>query len=397
MPIPTPFHNQIKPLVQSYAWKDWAGYYAVRSFDTYMEREYHAFRQTAGVIDVTPLFKYDVTGKDAAAFLSRIMVKNIENLKLGQVTYCCWCDDHGKVVDDGTVWKITEDTFRVTAAEPCFFWLERYKRGFDVAIEDVSNKVAALSIQGPKSREILSGLVDGDLAKLKFFCLMQAKAGGVEAFVTRTGYTGDLGYEVWVANRDAETFWTALMEAGRPYGLLPCGLDAMDITRVEAGFLMNGVDYFSAHHCLIENRKSTPYELALGWTVNLDRDPFNGQTALRREKAEGVKRHFVGLALDWDEYEALFEAHGLPPQVPGHAWRDPVPVYDASGKRQVGQATSGAWSPMLKKNLALATVDHGYHKLGTRLRMEVTAEYERRTVQSTVAKKPFFDPERKRA
>jgi len=396
LPIPSPFHPRTQQHCTSLLWKDWAGYYAVRSFDTYMEREYFAFRQASGMIDVTPLFKYEVYGPDAAAFLSRVMVKDIAKLKTGQVTYCCWCDDDGKVVDDGTVSRLEDDYFRVTAAEPARAWLERYTRGYAVTVEDSTARLAALSIQGPTSRDVLRALAGSSVDALKFFRLTRATVDGLDVIVSRTGYTGDLGYEIWVDSRDAVVLWDAALSAGKPYGLLPAGLDALDVTRVEAGFLMNGVDYYSAHHCLIESRKSTPYELALGWTVNLDRETFNGQAALRREHAVGRRRAFVGLVVDWDEFEAHFARRGLPPEVPPGAWRTPVPVYDRDGK-QIGQATSGAWSPILKQNLALATVRGGYGKPGTELRIEVTVEYERKRVRATVVKKPFFDPDRKRA
>lgn len=396
MPIPSPFHPRTQQHCTSLLWKDWAGYYAVRSFDTYMEREYFAFRQAAGMIDVTPLFKYEVYGPDAAAFLSRVMVKDIAKLKTGQVTYCCWCDDDGKVVDDGTVSRLEDDYFRVTAAEPARAWLERYTRGYAVTVEDSTARLAALSIQGPTSRDVLRALAGSAVDALKFFRLTRAAIDGLDVIVSRTGYTGDLGYEIWANSADAVVLWDAALAAGKPYGLLPAGLDALDVTRVEAGFLMNGVDYYSAHHCLIESRKSTPYELALGWTVNLDRETFNGQAALRAEHAVGRRRAFVGLVLDWDEFEAHFARRGLPPEVPPGAWRTPVPVYDRDGK-QIGQATSGAWSPILKQNLALATVQGGYGKPGTELRIEITVEYERKRVRATVAKKPFFDPDRKRA
>jgi len=396
MPIPSPFHPRTSARCTSLLWKDWAGYYAVRSYDTYMEREYYAFRHAAGMIDVTPLFKYEVHGPDAAAFLSRVMVRNIAKLKTGQVTYCCWCDDAGKVVDDGTVTRLEEDHFRVTSAEPSLAWLRRYTRGYRVTLEDSSERLAALSVQGPTSREILKRVTGADLDTLRFFRLERCRIDGFDAIVTRTGYTGDLGFEVWTDAEHACALWDALEREGGAYGLLPAGLDAMDVARVEAGFVMNGVDYYSAHHCLIESRKSTPYELALGWTVNLDREPFTGQAALQREKALGATRHFVGLAVDWDAFEAEFAAKGLPPEVPAAAWRDPRPVYTPDGQ-QVGQATSGAWSPMLKQNLALATVRAGHHEEGTELRLEVTVEYERKPVKAIVTRKPFFDPERKRA
>ena len=395
MPIPSPFHPSTSKICRSLRWKDWAGYFAVCAFDTYPEREYFAFRHGAGMIDVTPLFKYEIYGPDAAAFLSRVMVKNIEKLKIGQVAYCCWCDDHGKLLDDGTVWRFDDNRFRATAAEPSLSWFHRNARGFDVTIEDSTGRIAALSIQGPTSREILKKVTDADLDGLGFFRLTQATLDGFDATITRTGYTGDLGYEVWVSNEKAVPLWEALMDAGSSLGLEPAGLDALDVCRVEAGFIMNGVDYYSANHCLIESRKSTPYETGLGWTVNLDRDPFIGQDALRKEKENGAARRFVGLEIDWDDVQELFARHGLPPEVCTSAWRSPVPVYTTSGL-QIGQATSGSWSPLLKKNLALATLDSPHGRVGEELSIEVTVEYVRHKVKATVCKKPFFDPARKR-
>jgi len=395
MSIPTPFHPRTSRLCTSLLYKDWAGYYAVRSYDTTHDREYFAFRHAAGMIDVTPLYKYDVSGPDAAAFLSRLMVRNIAKLTLHQVAYLCWCDDDGHVIDDGTVSRIEEDYFRVTSAEPAMHWFMRHARGYDVTIVDTSARLAALSVQGPNSRDIVAAATSGDTATLPFFQLVRTKIAGVDAVVTRTGYTGDLGYEVWVKNDDALALWDAMVEEGRPYGLEPAGLDAMDVTRVEAGFVLNGIDYFSALHAMIDRRKSTPYELALGWTVHLKHRPFIGREALRREKKQGPKRVLVGLEIDWDEHEALFREHNLPPEIHPGGWRTGVPVYSSSGEF-VGQATSGAWSPLLKKNLALATVAAPHGGKGNKLRFEVTVEYERRTVTATVVDKPFFDPPRKR-
>ncbi len=377
-------------------WKEWAGYYSVCSFDVSHEREYFALRHAAGLIDVTPLFKYEVTGPDAGDFLAKVMVKDVRKLALGQVTYLCWCDDAGHVIDDGTVTRLADDAFRVTAAEPTWAWLERFSRGYDVEIEDSSERIGALSLQGPRSRAILAACCDADLDKLAFFHGLDADLGGTPVWISRTGYTGDLGYEVWVDAPRALDVWDAVMAAGSAHGIQPAALDAMDVTRVEAGFIMNGVDYFSANHCMIDTRKSTPYELGLGWTVELDRGPFNGQAALRAEKQRGVRRRMVGLVLDWDEHEALYAEHDLPPEICPHAWRDGVPVYAKDG-RQVGKATSGSWSPLLKKNLALADLEAGHAKIGTKLDMEVTVEYERRKVTATVTKKPFFDPARKRS
>lgn len=395
MPIATPFHPRTLECCTSLFYKDWAGYYAVRSYDTTHDREYFAFRHACGLIDVTPLYKYDVRGADAARYLARIMVRDIRKLKPGQVMYVCWCDDHGHMIDDGTVSRLGDDHYRVTSAEPAWHWLVRASRGMQIALEDVSDRIAALSIQGPTSRDALDAACDGGVRELKFFRLVHTRIESADVIVSRTGYTGDLGYEIWMRNEDALPVYDAITRAGRAWGLEPAGLDAMDVTRVEAGFILNGVDYYSALRCLIPSRKSTPYELGLGWMVNLERETFIGRDGLIRENRLGSVRKLVGLEVDWDETEALFRAHGLPPEVHPGGWRDARPVYDIRGAF-IGQATSGAWSPILKKNLALATVKSEFATPGTVLRFEITVEYERRAVKATVVEPPFFNPERKR-
>jgi len=395
MPLPTPFHPRTSELCESLLFKVWAGYHAVCSYDTSHDREYFALRHAAGLIDVSPLYKYDLRGPDAARLLSRVTVRDIGKLAVGRVTYLCWCDDEGKIVDDGTVARLSENHYRMTAAEPTFAWLHKFAGPYDVDIEDTSESLAALAVQGPTSRDTLASAIDDNLDSLRFFGLRHATIAGHDVVITRTGYTGDLGYEVWVARDHAVPVYDAILGAGRAYRAIPAGLDAMDVTRVEAGFIMNGVDYFSAHHCLIESRKSTPYELGLGWTINLERDPFVGQAALQAEKARGPSWRVIGLQMIWDELEAIYARYGLPPQLPSAAWRTSVPLY-VSG-RQVGYATSGAFSPLLKANLALAHVESGNHTLGNRLEIEVTVEHHRHTVGAIVTKTPFFDPERKRS
>lgn len=397
MPIPTPFHPRTFKLCTSLKWKDWAGYYSVASFDTSHESEYFAFRHAAGLMDFTPLFKYEVYGPDAAEFLSYVLTKDIRRLQPGNVAYCCWCDDFGKVIDDGTVVRLEEDYFRVTAAEPMYSWFTRHQQGFEnVHIEDSTRKYAVLAIQGPTSRDILKQSSDVNLDSLEYFRIARGKLDGVDVVISRTGYTGDLGYEVWVENHHALSVWDALVSLGKPYGIEPAGLDALDVARVEAGFIMNDVDYFSAHHCLIESRKSTPYELGLGWTVDIEREPFVGQRALQAELRDGPKLALVGLEYAWEEYEELCARHALPAQAPSHAWRTPVPLYDGSG-RHIGRATSGSWSPILKKALALGTVDSRYKELGTRIKIEATVEYQRHKVTATVVPRPFYNPERKKS
>jgi aminomethyltransferase len=396
MPIGTPFHPRTSELCTSLFYKDWAGYYTVCSYDTTHDREYYALRNAAGLIDVSPLFKYEISGNDATEFLSRVMVKDVSKLKVGQAAYLCWCDDYGKVLDDGTVFRLDDTHYRVAAAEPTYSWLMRQTRCFDVSIEDSTTRYGTLSLQGPTSRDILKSVSDADLDSLRYFTLTKARLDDVDVVISRTGYTGDLGYEVWVDSDQALKVYDAIMSAGRDFRIQPVGLDAMDITRIEAGFIMNGVDYFSANTCLIESRKSTPYEIGLGWAVDLDRAPFIGQEALKAEKARGPEWASVGLVYDWPAFERLFNEFGLPPELPGGAWRSAIPLYNEKGK-QVGQATSGAWSAILKDNLALATVKSAYAKPGTVLQIEVTVEYERRRVPAVVTKTPFFDPPRKKA
>jgi aminomethyltransferase len=396
MPTPTPFHPRTSKLCTSYFWKDWSGHYAVRSYGTCHEREYHALRQAAGLIDVSPLHKYELRGPGAGDLLARLMVRDVRRLKVGRVTYLCWCDDDGKVIDDGTVSRLGRDRYRLTANVPTLSWLERHRRGEQLTIEDASESMAALAVQGPRSRELLAGCVDGDVEGLRFFRITEATIAGRPVQLSRTGYTGDLGYELWIDRDDALAVWDAVVEAGAPYRLLPAGLDAMDVTRIEAGFVLSGVDYFNALHCLIDARKSSPFEIGLGRAVTLDRDPFIGRQALLAERARPARWSLVGLRYDWDDYEQRFADAGLPPSVPAGAWREAVPVFDLDG-RQIGQATSGAWSPRLKQNLALATVESAHAAPGTRLRVEVTVEYRRQSVGAVVTRTPFFDPPRKRA
>lgn len=394
MPIGSPFHPRLQELCISYRWKEWAGYYAVCSFDHGHEREYVAFRQAAGLIDVSALYKYEVRGPDAGRFLAQMTARDVTRLRVGRVTYCCWCDDEGKVVDDGTVTRWAEDHYRLTAAEPSLRWFERGIQGQRVTVEDSSQRVAALAVQGPRSRAVLADCCDANLDRLKFFRATRARLDGVAVGITRTGYTGDLGYEIWVEADDALPVWDAVVDAGRAHALEPAGLDALDMTRIEAGFVMLDVDYHSAPRVVIESRKSTPYEIGLGWTVDLEREPFVGQAALKAEKARGVAWSLVGLEADWEGLEALYERCGLPASLPASAGRDPLPVY--RDDRQVGRATSHMWSPLLKKQIALASVRSDSAAPGTILEIEHTVEFERCQVSARVVETPFFDPERKR-
>jgi aminomethyltransferase len=378
------------------SWRDWAGYFAVSSYEVHHEREYNAIRNAAALIDVSPLFKYRISGRDATRLVDRVVTRDVPKMKTGQVSYTHWCDGRGKVIDDGTVSRLAENHFRVTAADPTLHWLQAVGRGFDVQIEDSSERLAALALQGPTSRAILRDATGSNaIEALKFFGVTQSRISGVPVWISRTGYTGDLGYEVWVERTEALAVWDALMAAGRPYGIEPAGLDALDVARIEAGFILLGVDYFSAEKVVLESRKSTPLELGFGWMVDFERGNFIGRDAIAAEKVRGSHWHLVGLEVSWEELEALYAGFNLPPSLPVTARRDALPIYAEDG-RQVGQATSHTWSPILKKYLAIASVRPGFEAKGTKLQIEHTVEYERRKVTATVAQLPFFDPERKR-
>lgn len=395
MPVESPLHSRTAPLCKSYRWKDWAGYCAVCSYDTVAEGEYYTLRHAAGLLDVSPLFKYEVRGRGAADFLAWVWARDVRKLAPGRVAYGAWCDEAGKVLDDGTVCCFERGAYRMTSADPAYAWLVEQARGFDVEIEDASASLAALAVQGPSSRAVVDAVCEGKLEPLGFFHAKRVEARGFAFDVTRTGYTGDLGYELWIEAERAPALWDALIELGEPHGLAPVGLDALDVTRVEAGFVLGGVDYVGARSARIERQKSTPYELGLGWAVHLEREAFIGRDALRREAREGPRQALVGLVIDWEALEALHDRFGLPPHLPTAAWRSSVPVYE--GAVQVGRATSGAWSPTLKKALALATVEAAKSRVGARLDFEVTVEHERHTVPATVVERPFFDPPRKKA
>jgi aminomethyltransferase len=391
----TPFHPRTFALSQAHAWRRWAGYVMASSYELSHEREYAAIRSAAALLDVTPLYKYQVTGRDAVSLLDRIVTRDVRKCAVGQVLYTPWCNAAGKVLDDGTVARLDEDSFRMTSAEPSLRWLQMNAVGFDVRIEDVSDRIAALALQGPTSRAILERLGADGIDTLKYFRLMTAEVAGVPVIVTRTGYTGDLGFELWLSNDDAVAAWDALVTAGADYGLAPCGLLALDIARIEAGLILQDVDYVSANHAVIDRQLSSPFELNLGWTVSNGKAPYNGQPALEAERARGPAWAFVGLDVDWQSLEALYAAVKLPPRLPSVAWRTSVPIY--SGEAQVGYATSGCWSPLLKKYFALAHLEMPHGTIGRSVEIEVTVEHRRRRASAQVVKLPFFDPERKRA
>jgi len=396
VPVGTAFHERTLALCESLNFKEWSGYYTASVYEMTHDHEYNAIRSTAALIDITPLFKYRVTGNDATKLVNRVIARDINKVAIDQVIYCCWCDPQGKVIDDGTVTRLGENDYRWTAADPSLRWFRQNALGLDVQIEDISEKVAALALQGPTSGKLLHTVADADIATLKYFRVTHGKIAGVPVDISRTGYTGDLGYEIWVNWNDAVKVFDELMNKGKPFDIHPAGMVALDIARIEAGLILIEVDYISSKRALIEDQKYSPGEIGLGKLMDLKKESFVGREALALEaKKGGPRRRLVGLEINWSEVEALYEKIGMAPQVPGTASRVAVPVY--RGGRQVGKATSTTWSPTLKRMIALATINRESAKVGQMLSMELTVEASRETVSAKIVPLPFFNPPRKTA
>ncbi len=396
MPIGTPFHKRTFPLCESLNYREWSGYYTVSAYEAHHEHEYNAIRNAAALIDISPLFKYRVTGKDATRLVDRIITRDLRKVSAGQVIYTPWCDEHGKVIDDGTVSRLDEDIYRWTAADPSLRWFTQNAVGLDVRIEDISESIAALALQGPTSARLLKAVTeDADIANLKYFRVTTGKIAGVPVEISRTGYTGDLGYEIWVDADRALNVWDALIAGGRAFDITPAGMLALDVARIEAGLLLIDIDFNSSKKALVEEQKYSPFEMGLGRLVHLDKNRFVGQQALLEEKRRGHAKQIVGLEIDWTEVEKLYEAVGLPPAVSPIASRVAVPVFRNGA--QIGKATSTTWSPVLKKMIGLATVKREFGKPGADIEAEITVEAIRHRVRARVTKPPFYNPKQKTA
>jgi aminomethyltransferase len=395
VPVGTPFHPRTFALCESLNYRDWSGYHTVGAYETHHEHEYSAIRNGAAVIDISPLFKYIVSGRDAAPLVNRVITRNAEAMSVGQVVYTPWCDERGKVIDDGTVTRLAEHRFRWTAADPSLRWLRQNAAGLEVAIEDVSESTAALAVQGPTAASLLRTCAEADLDSLRYFRATPGRIRGVPVDITRTGYTGDLGYELWIPVEHALDVWDAMVEAGTAFDLKPAGMLALDVARVEAGLLLIDVDFHGSKKAMIESQRYTPAEMGLGRLVDLGKGPFVGRAAVVAEHARGPQRKIVGLEVDWTEVERLYERFALAPVAPSAASRTAVPV--RRGGRQIGRATTTAWSPTLKRLIALATIDAPHFADGTRVEFEMTVEGTRHFVSAVVAPLPFFNPPRKTA
>ena len=396
MPIGTPFHERTFRLCESLNYREWSGYYTVSAYEAHHDHEYNAIRNAAALIDISPLFKYRVTGKDATRLVDRVITRDVRKVSVGQVIYTPWCDEHGKVIDDGTVSRLEENIYRWTAADPSLRWFTQNAVGLEVEIEDISERIAALALQGPTSARLLKAVVeDADIGSLKYFRVTTGRIAGVPVEISRTGYTGDLGYEIWADADRALNVWDALIEGGRAFDITPAGMLALDVARIEAGLLLIDIDFNSSKKALVEEQKYSPIEMGLGRLVDLDKNRFVGRQALIEEKKRGHRKQIVGLEIDWTEVEKLYEEVGLPPAVSPIASRVAVPVF--RNGTQIGKATSTTWSPVLKKMIGLATVKREFAKASTEIEVEITVEAIRYRVRARVTKTPFYIPKQKTA
>jgi aminomethyltransferase len=379
----TPFHERARALSQVDSFIPWAGYTTVDVFTT-VEQEYFAIRNASTLYDLTPMIKYRVVGRDALAYLNRLVTRDVAKLKPDRVAYCVWCNDAGHLIDDGTIFRFGESEYRICTAERQIDWLLDSKIGFDVEISEITEQVAALAVQGPTSCAVLKSAGLNGVENLKVFEIGYFALGSHEVSVSRTGFTGDLGYELWMEPADAEAVWDILMAAGRSRGIRAIGSQALNVARIEAGFLAPNIDFVSADHTIRTGRDRSPLELGLSWLVDFKKGHFTGRRALHTEMQRGASRQLVGLDIAGSK-----PAH--------HA----LLYTDNSGKREIGNVTSAVWSPTCKRNIALAMVDAPYFKIGSSIWAEIYMSrelvWERRMSRAQVVERPFFAPERRRA
>jgi aminomethyltransferase len=399
--VGTALHPRTAPLNRKMQWREWSGFFAASVYADAPDIEYNAIREAAALIDVSPLYKYRVRGPDAERLVDRVITRDATSIAVGQVVYTPWCDEHGKVIDDGTIHRLADDDFRWTAADPQSRWLALNGAGLDVRIEDETESVAAIALQGPFSREILTAVAGDDLADLRYFRRRPAKVRvgrrSIPVDVSRTGYTGDLGYELWIPAADAPGIWDRLMTVGAARAIRPAGMLALDIVRLEAGLILLEVDYTSARHAMNPDQNYSPGEIGLDRLVDLDGADFVGRRALAEERRRGgPERRLVGLTIDWYAIEARFDAHGIPPAISPIVDRAPSPVF-AVGGGHIGRITSRGWSPILKQAIALASVPAAHAAVGARVDVEWTVEGQRSRVPATITSLPFLDLDRKRA
>ena len=382
--------------MQGAEWRRWGGYQVASCYEMVPDREYYAVRASTAMFDVSPLAKYRITGLESRPFLQKLLTRNIQNLAPGQVVYSPWCDSMGKVVDDGTLACFSDEHFQLTAAEQGEAWLARVAAGFDVRIENISDDFGVLALQGPTSLALLRDLVGEDVATLAFSEAASFQLDSMPLWISRTGYTGDLGFEVWVQADHAEALWDRLMDIGFSYALMPAGVWALDVARIESGLIMLDVDYLSALRTESLAQTSSPFEIGLGWAVHFQKDDFVGRQALLEEKEKSSTPYrFVSLVLDDVAYREAFHAAGLAADLPVRAWRGMHPLFDSRGE-QPGYATCGTWSPTTQKYILLAQVAPEYAKPGSELFFDAVVDRRRHRFSCRVVKSPVFQTDRKK-
>jgi aminomethyltransferase len=395
----TPFHHRLSELNRTGLYSHWSGYLSALRYDMSAKHEYFAVRNSAGFFDTSPLFKYWIRGKDAERFLAGVLTRDVRQCRPGRAQYTIWCDDRGYVLEDGVVFRHSDTEFFMTTARPNLGYFTDLIGRLSVEIEDVSDDFGVLAVQGPRSREILETLTP-DVNGLAFFDLCSTKIGTAPVTLSRTGYTGDLGFEIFVGADHALPVLDAVIDAGAGRGLRPFGEDALLMTRIEAGLVLIDVEFSSSRLAYNDNERITPRELGFGWMlrgIDAPDRPFIGRAALRKELADKTSRWLtVGLSVDWHQFDRLHTEAGL--LTP----KDETPLsyesmlYDDEGER-IGYATGLMYSPMLQRHIAMARVRPDLASPGSRVNLEITIDHRYRTVAADVARLPLFNPTRKTA
>ena len=377
--LETPFHERTYEACYNNDWYRWAGYKIAREYSN-TELEYTAMRNTAGVLDITPMHKYDIKGTDAIKFVDKLVTRNVTEIKSGQVMYIIWCNEDGNVIDDGTVFCFDSNHLRIFCAERNLNWFSDTAIGFDVEVEDVSDTIAALAFQGPLSCKILNLLNVKNIENLRPFYFDDFDLNGCKVTISRTGFSGDLGYEIWCKNEDAISVWDSLFKFNRDYKVLPAGMNALEMVRVEAGFIQPNADFMSAEQALRPNRMRNPFELGMSWLVDLNKNYFTGKKNLVDLKKKTLTKKLVGLDIQGDK-PAIGSV-----------------LYDKN-KKEIGIVTAGMWSPSLKSNIAFGYVDKDHMKIGSKVFAEIyhpeELEYKKIWAECSVVKKQFFNPPRR--
>jgi aminomethyltransferase len=395
----TPFHERTSALNETGLWSHWSGHLAAHRYQISEKFEYFAVRNSAGIFDSSPLYKYRIHGPDAERFLAGVLARDIRSCPPGRAQYTIWCDDRGFVIEDGVVLRHGPNEFLLTAAEPNLAYFEDLIGRDDVRIEEVSHDYATLAIQGPRSRDLVARLVPG-AATIPYFGITSGMIGGFPVTVSRTGYSGDLGFEIWIQAPDALKVWDAVWESVEGHGVLPFGLDALEMLRIEAGLLLLDVDFASSRYAWTDEDRSSPFEIGLGWMLRdlaADDRAFIGRRALERELTDGTSRwRFTGLVVDWQDYDRIYNGAGLIPPKDHTPIVEELFVYDDE-IRQVGYSTSFMYSPMLQRHIAMARVRPDLAKPGSEVRLEVDVNHRYEYVKARTARMPLYNPARKTA